>query len=142
MDETSNGYRILDHTADVGIEARGRDLARLFTNAARGMLSLMADTASVRPERRVEITVEEEGLEDLLVAWLGEILFVSETRLLVFHDVRVTEADETSVRGELSGEHIDSTRHDLGSEIKAVTYHDCRVVHDGDGWTATVLFDI
>ena len=33
----------LEHTADLSIRVRGRDLAELFVNAARGMFGLMAD---------------------------------------------------------------------------------------------------
>ena len=33
----------IEHTADLAIRVRGRDLSQLFANAARGMFGLMAD---------------------------------------------------------------------------------------------------
>ncbi len=42
------GYLILDHPADLGIEARGRTLAEAFEQAARGLISVIVDPDSVR----------------------------------------------------------------------------------------------
>ena len=144
MGAFSPGFRIVDHTADVAVEATGGDFSELLANAARGMFSVMADTRSVRAAERLPVEAEGTDLEGLLVGWLGELVFLSETRCFVFSDVDVMEAGERRVRGEALGEPIDFDRHSLGAEIKAVTYHGCEVSRgDENGpWRATVLFDI
>ena len=144
MNEESAGFRILDHTADVAIEAWGADLSQLLANAARGMFRIMADVDTVRGVTVVPVTIEGTDLEDLLVSWLGELVFLAETRSLVFCDVSIRAARENRVEGEALGERIDLDRHSLCTEIKAVTYHGCWVRRgtQGDPWRATVLLDI
>jgi len=40
------------------------------------------------------------------------------------------------------GERFDRARHQLITEIKAVTYHRLAVEHERGNWQATVVFDI
>ncbi|MBW1690867.1 MAG: archease, partial [Deltaproteobacteria bacterium] len=41
MSTTAPSYRIIDHTADLGIIVRGPDVGGLFISAARAMIDLM-----------------------------------------------------------------------------------------------------
>ena len=45
---TSPGFMILDHPADLGIEAYGQTLAESFEQAALGLISVILDPATVR----------------------------------------------------------------------------------------------
>ena len=144
MRDSAPGFRILDHTADIALEATGADLRELFANAARGMFEITIDPKTVRAARTVPVRAEGADLVDVLVSWLGELLFQSEAKSFFFRDVTVAEADERHVSGEAAGEPIDLARHHPGMEIKAVTYHECEVRRDErtGRWRATVLFDI
>ena len=51
----ADGFRIADHTADVGIEATGPDIKTLFENAARGLFAVVADPAYVEPRNAYTI---------------------------------------------------------------------------------------
>ncbi|MBU3933351.1 MAG: archease, partial [Candidatus Omnitrophica bacterium] len=46
-------YEIIDHTADIGLRAYGKDLKQLFTNAAYGMFDILADLKKVRAKERL-----------------------------------------------------------------------------------------
>ena len=74
-------FEVIDHTADVGIIAYGRNFNELLENAASGMFSLMADLETISPKERREITAEvpipDEEL--LLLRWLKELLYLKET---------------------------------------------------------------
>lgn len=135
-------FEILDHTADVGIRAHGASPAEVYENVARGLLSLMAEAASVRLEREVVLEVEGADAVDLLVAWLHEILYRFDTRGEVFGAVRVDAFSEWRLRARLQGETLDTARHALGTEVKAVTWHGARVARDEDGWVAEVFLDV
>ncbi len=135
-------FEILEHTADVGLRAHGRTLPEVYQNAALGMLSLMVDPDSVRPEQEEEIEVQGTDAVDLLVSWLHEILYRFDGRKQVFSSVRVNEATESRLRAALCGESMNLARHRLRAEIKAVTYHGARVDKEANGWVAEVLFDI
>ena len=45
---TSSGFIVLDHPADLGIEAYGRTLAESFEQAALGPISVILDPATVK----------------------------------------------------------------------------------------------
>lgn len=77
---TFRSYEPVDHRADLALLARGRTLAELFRNAALGMLEYLHDPRSVRGESETRIEVEARDLEELLVAWLREILHLREVR--------------------------------------------------------------
>ena len=60
MAQDCPAFRILDHTADVGLEAYGTDLSALFANAARGMFQIMADPRTVQPLEQLPVEAAAE----------------------------------------------------------------------------------
>ena len=135
-------FEVFDHTADVGIVARGVTLTEAFANAARGMFSLMVDLDRVaeRDERRVE--VEADDLEGLVVHWLSELLFISEVDGLVFRRFDVDGLSDTKLAARAYGEPLDIERHNPQLMIKAVTRHQLQVGREDGGYRIRVIFDI
>ena len=142
MPDMQNGFRILDHTADVALEACGADLAELFGNAARGMFSIIVSLETVQLTKQFSLEVTADNLEDLLVSWLGELLYLFSAKQMVFSRFEVAEIDDHHLLAEAHGEPIDQSRHILYTEVKAVTYHDLKVQKLDQGWIARVLFDV
>ena len=138
------GYEFFEHTADVGAVVRGATLPRLFENAARALFDLLCDRRTVRPRRTVRIVVQGSSLEDLLVRWLSELLYRLETEDLVFSSFKVERVDRLRfrARGRARGETIDRARHRLRREIKAVTYHQIRLVRGRSAWRVRLVFDV
>jgi SHS2 domain-containing protein len=138
------GYEYFEHTADVGAVVRGATLPRLFENAARALFDLLCDRRTVRPRRAVRIVVQGSSLEDLLVRWLSELLYRLETEDLVFSSFAVERVDRLRLRarGRARGETIDRARHRLRREIKAVTYHQIRLVRGRSAWRVRLVFDV
>jgi len=138
------GYEFFEHTADVGAVVRGATLPRLFENAARALFDLLCDRRTVRPRRTVRIVVQGSSLEDLLVRWLSELLYRLETEDLVFSSFAVERVDRLRfrARGRARGETIDRARHRLRREIKAVTYHQIRLVRGRSAWRVRLVFDV
>ena len=138
------GYEFFEHTADAGAVVRGATLPRLFENASRALFDLICDRRTVRPRRSVRIAVTGSSLEDLLVRWLSELLYQQETRGLVFSSFRVERVDRGRLRarGTARGEPIDRARHRLRREIKAVTYHQIRLVRGRSAWRVRIVFDV
>jgi len=137
-------YRVFAHTADVGARVSGRTVRQLFEHAALALLDLAGDRAAVRPRRRVAIAVEGTSLEDLLVRWLSEILFLQEIRGWRVHAGRVDRLDRRRLclRGAALGEPFDARRHRRGREVKAVTHHRLRLVRRGGRWSVSIVFDV
>jgi SHS2 domain-containing protein len=86
--------------------------------------------------------VEADDREALLVRWLSEINRLHQVRHRVYCLFNVRTISETAVEGEIGGEAIDSTRHAVYGEIKAVTFHGLRVEDRDGAWSANVLFDV
>lgn len=134
-------FTYLEHTADVGVRAFGDDVRELFSNAARGMFSLICASGEIRPVETREIELAEEDPAYLLADWLEELLFRFSVDRFLFADFQ-GEVGDGRVVGKALGETYDPGRHELDTEIKAVTYHGLKVERSGDIWTAEVIFDI
>lgn len=135
-------YEPLEHTADAGIVARGRDLAELFANAAEGLFASMVVVEGVEEREAREIVVDGRNVETLLVHWLTELLYYVDVEEMLFHRFEVDEIDETHLRAHGFGEKIDRSRHDFHFGVKAITRHLLEVRKTDHGYEATVLFDI
>jgi len=137
-------YQIIDHTADVGIRVEADSLPELFIEAASAMFDLMIEhRRRLIPSIEVPISVEAPSLDQLLVRWLSELLFVFENRRLVLSSFWIDEIGGGRLFGSAKGLKFDATRHARKMEIKAVTYHKIRVEQTGGGrWLAEVIFDI
>ena len=133
--------RTFEHPSDLGLEATADSLGELFEAlgeaAARQVCPEGVVAAQTRP-----VAAEAEDVETLVVEYLGELLGLFHLERFLVADVRVVAVDERSVRAEVAGEAVDLARHELGAEIKAVTYHQLRVARDGGRWTARVILDL
>lgn len=135
-------YELIDHTADIGIRARGKTLAQVFENAARGMFSILTDPEDVRPAKAYAIKAHALDVEALLVRFLSELLYKFAAENLVFREFKVKAITETTVEALALGEKLDPIRHTLLTEIKSATYHLLKVREGKEGWVAEVIFDL
>ena len=81
----------------------------------------------------------------MLVDFLSELLYRFDTRgwLTRAAQVEVRELDGGwELQGMLVGENHDPDRHPIRVLIKAVTYHQLKIVQRDDVWQANVVFDI
>ncbi len=132
-------YETIDHTADIAIKAFGNSLPEAFENAAFAMFDIMSDASSIRPLEEFEVKIEAPDLEQMLVDWLSELLYLSEVEETLFCEFEV-KIDGNQLEGKARGEKRDIARHGFNTEIKAVTYHMLEI--DRVKKTVQVLFDI
>ena len=134
-------FEIIDHTADVGIIARGESIDEVFINAARGMFSLIIDLDTVVESTSQEITVEAPDQEELLVTWLNELLYLFDAENLVFSRFEIANLGKEHLKAIIYGEEVDPDRHNLKSDVKAATYHMIKLQKQ-DGFSAHIILDI
>jgi SHS2 domain-containing protein len=135
-------HELFEHTADLGLRATAPDLDALFAEMAACLVSAMVeDPACVRPLEATRIELAGTDREFLLFDWLKELLLRFETEDVLFasFDVRVTD---TGLTATLRGEPFDAERHAFAHEVKAITYHELKVVEHNGGWLAEVIVDI
>jgi len=135
-------YELIDHTADVGIKAYGKTLSEAFENAAKGMFDIITDNSEIESVGQYDLELEAPDLEQLLVDWLSELLYLNSARNQVFGFFKI-ELDEKNkkLKAKVFGEKFDLSKHKIGAEIKAVTYHMLEV-KSKKPFYVTVLFDI
>lgn len=134
------GVRLLDHTADVGLELDAPDLATLFVRAAQGAEALLGPPAPASvPAETLTIHLQTDDVALLLADWLRELLFLRQVRGLSFvqADFEALSAHGLSAHVQLASAPGDAVR-----EIKGVTYHGLEAVQHGNRWHARVIFDV
>jgi SHS2 domain-containing protein len=135
-------YETFDHTADLGLRIRAADCDTLFAEAGQALFAtIVEDMGTIEPRQQVEIQLIADDREYLLFDWLKELLYHFDAEHLVFgrFEVRVSG---NSLKGVAWGEPLDTSRHTLLHEVKAITYHGLRVEQTKDGWLAEVIVDI
>ena len=136
------GSTSFEHTADLGLRVWGPTMKDLFEQAAAGLASLMLDPATVRPTQTVRLAAEGEDRDELLVAWLNEVLFACEVGELAPGTVRVTAIGSGRAEGELHGEPFDPSRHELRHSVKAVTFHDLEITETDGRYEVSIVLDV
>ena len=148
-------YETFEHTADVGLRIYGKDLRQLFVHAAEGLFDLIAEPKRAVERGQIQRTkfqfkVEADSQEELLVAWLRELLYLSSIRQMFFTDFKIRQLNVGAppavplqqIQAELFGEKINPKRHILKKEVKGVTYHALSLKKEKKGWVAEVIFDV
>jgi 2-hydroxy-3-keto-5-methylthiopentenyl-1-phosphate phosphatase len=136
------GFEILNHTADYALRARGADLAELIANAARGMVTLMAEVEGLQPANWLEVAVEAESAAELVHHALRALLHIFEDGALPVA-IEVLRAQPHPPRAALrvGTAPLAAVRDRLRGEIKAVTYHNLHIRQE-DGYLVTeIVFD-
>ena len=142
MTKTTPYYTLLDHTADLGFTTQGNNLIELFTNAAKAFMHIMLMGTTLKKTDSVTIPISGNDLEDLMVRWLGEILYLFEGENLVVNDVYIDTFLDFQFEATLKTVPFDPQIHEILREIKAVTYHRIKVAETNGLWEALVVLDL
>ena len=137
-------YELFEHTADLGLRARGDDLPAVFADTGRALYAaIVARPEKVRPHRQVQFVLSGEALDLLLFDWLAELLYRFDSEGFVGSEIELTLDDSGRLEAIVSGEPLDEARHGRAREVKAITYHGLRLEQGDDGgWLAEVIVDI
>ena len=135
-------FEILDHTADIGLVIYGSDLKSLFQHAGEGFFSLITNLRKVKPRIERKVELNGEGLERLMVDWLGQLLYLHAVEHLLFKEFLIESVGENGLKATAKGEFFREGVHVIKTEIKAVTYHQIQVKKRDGGWRAQVIFDL
>ena len=65
---------------------------------------------------------------------------IPENRL--FGKFEIIDMDEESLAAVVRGERLDPARHQIFTEIKAVTFHEMQLERGQKGWEAQIIFDV
>jgi SHS2 domain-containing protein len=141
-------YRYLEDIAiaDAAFEAWGQTPEEMITAASDATLNVMVgNPESIRDRKSLKFQVEDTALDMLLFQVLQELIYFKDAERLL---LRVRKLQVRQGRGgwtaavEAGGETIDPARHEMMTDVKAVTLHRLRVEQTPGRWTATVVVDV
>jgi SHS2 domain-containing protein len=132
-----------DHTGELRVSVRARSLAELFEEAARALGEVMEESDGGGPEpldsaepERVSLSARDR--EALLVDWLNELIYLSETGRKIYGDAQIERIDDRALSAEIRGRPKKTGR----TFVKAATFHGLHIDEGPEGLSATVLLDI
>lgn len=145
-EEMRGKFKHLPHTADVYVEAYGKNLEEAFANAALGMENVITSTEKVEPKVKKRIEVESEDEKALLFDFLTRFLILHDAENLVFSDIKVESIRPSNGKLALKavawGEQFDAKKHESGTYVKAVSYMEMSIKKENGKVTIKVLIDI
>lgn len=128
----------------MGLLIRAEALPRLFTHAGAALMSVITDRRRVRGREERSLAVEAPDLEGLMVQWLQELIYLFETRGLLFRDFQaeIFHKHKARLEGLGRGEPYDPSRHPIKTLVKGVTYHQLEIRREARGWRARIILDL
>ncbi|MEK6856599.1 MAG: archease [Nanoarchaeota archaeon] len=138
-------YKFLDHTADVMFEAYGKNLNEVFRNSALAVFDVQCNLKNVRSKIKKKIKLKNSVVGDLLFDFLEELIYLKDAKYLLFgkFDVKIKETKGEYILDVIAyGEKINPKKHELKTDVKAITLHEFFLKKVKDGWKCKVLLDI
>ena len=138
-------YKLIDHTADTGLEITGNTIRDIFFNAVKGLFHIiysgkedyLPDNISICNYENIELL--SSGCEELLVKWLNEFIFLFYTKNKVPKDIQIEEINDNLIKAKVQLLH---KYKETGLEIKSATYHELNIKKVKDKYYARIIFDV
>ncbi|HEY0088488.1 MAG TPA: archease [Candidatus Lokiarchaeia archaeon] len=142
-----SGYEFLDHTADVQVKSWGATLEEAFAQTAYSLMAIMTpNLKKIEATEEKKIKIEAEDKEALLFDFLSELLYIFDVDNLVFSQINVKEISQTennfTLEAILKGEKFNKEKHEIGIEVKAITYSFMEINEAKDRVEIKIVFDI
>jgi SHS2 domain-containing protein len=141
-------YEFLEDVAmaDIAFRAWGNDLEETFVAAAHAVMNAMVeDLDAIQPRQERRLTMEHEALDMLLFNFLQELIYYkdAEQLLLRIQQLRIDDTNRPyTLQATAVGEQLDSDRHRMRVDVKAVTLHRFSLAQTDRGWETLVILDI
>lgn len=142
MESKTLSYEYFEHQADIGIRGKGTTLAEAFEQAALAMFEIMVETRELQVNKPQSVEVEGNDLNELLIAWLSELLFLKDVEGKMFSRFEIESINKNKLAANVYGEPIDPSRHKLKLEVKAATYTQLIIEKKDDNWIVQCLVDV
>jgi SHS2 domain-containing protein len=137
-------YKFFHHTADAKFQAFGQTLEETFAHAALAVASLMWDWKKIAEKIDISVTVEGKDLEQLLVYFLEEILYLLDTQDFLLGSVDNVQIEQKEkdwrLRALFRGD-IYASGYEIYGDVKAITYNEI-VIKDRAPFMVQVVTDL
>jgi SHS2 domain-containing protein len=141
------GYKFLEHTADVSVEVKGTTLEEAFEQTAYSLMETISPSAKfISPKVEKTFKIKAEDKEALLFDFLTEFLYIFDVEGLIFSEIKIhkisKEHNEFSLQVKAKGEQFNKSKHEPGTEVKAITYSYMKIEEKKNRVIINIVFDI
>ena len=141
------GFEFKDHTADVRVRSWGRTLEEAFSQTALSLMTTITPNLSkISQEIEKLIEIESEDKYALCFDFLSEFLYIFDVEELVFNKINVETIEIKNTKFKLkavaNGEKFNRNKHEIGTEVKAVTYSFMEISEKKNKVEIDIVFDI
>jgi len=141
------GFEFREHTADVQVRSWGPSLEEAFSQTAYSLMATITpDLKKITPKIEKKITIKAEDKEALLFDFLSEFLYIFDVDELVFSQIYVSKIekfnDNYKLQATLKGEKFDLDKHEIGIEVKAITYSFMNIEEKHASTIIDIVYDI
>ena len=141
------GFEFKDHTADVSVNSWGRNLEEAFSQTALSLMTTITPNLkkiSLKIEKTIEIISEDKYA--LCFDFLSEFLYIFDVEDLVFSYISVNSIQKIGEKYKLTalakGEPFDREKHEIGTEVKAITYSFMNIEEKKKRVKISIVFDV
>jgi len=141
------GFEFREHTADVQVRSWGSSLEEAFSQTAYSLMATITPNLKIIiPKIEKKITIKAEDKEALLFDFLSEFLYIFDVDELVFSQIYVSKIEKINekykLQASLKGEKFDLNKHEIGIEVKAITYSFLNIEEKRESTIIDIVYDI
>lgn len=141
------GWKILDHTADIMIEGTGETIEEAFEGIAIALQNVITDVSKVISRKKIKECIElrNSNREDWLFDFLNRLIFLKDTKKLIFKDVKVKIFNDNNLKKlcfEGLGDKINFRKYEIFVDAKGASYSNLEVIDNKDYYICRCIIDV
>ena len=135
-------FEYFEHKADIGVRGKGETLKEAFEQIALATFEIMIETKDLHSSIPKQIEISGNDYEELLMAWLSELLYLKDVENQMYYNFEIIELTEQKLSALIYGEIINPEEHKLKLEVKAATWTQLAVKKEKKFWIAQCVVDV
>jgi SHS2 domain-containing protein len=141
------GFKYINHTADIQSESWGTTLEEAFSQCALSLMAVISPNLDkISPIVKKGLTIKAEDKEALLFDFLSEFLFIFDVEELIFKEINLEYISKINdlyeLKAIIKGEKFNKIKHEIGTEVKAITYSFISIDEREENVKINIVFDI
>jgi SHS2 domain-containing protein len=141
------GFEFKEHTADVSVKSWGKTLEEAFSQTALSLIATITPNLNkISPIIEKNIEIESEDKYALCFDFLSEFLYLFDVEELIFCEILVKPikkiGEKLKLEAVLKGERFNRNKHEIGTEVKAITYSFMNIEEKKNKVVINIVFDI
>lgn len=139
-------YEFLDHTSDIGVRVKSTSFESAFKESAYALLHIIFGKdvlENLQSHGETEnISISGIDRESLLINYLNEILYLIDAKNIYPTRIRIKITAENNLSFEFEKNYFELENHPINLYVKAVTYHQLKIVSEVDNIQIEYFVDI